>query len=81
MPRFANKSSTSRRLSVEPDRLLDDLWRKTVAAIADFLHPLASEPLAGPQAPNGVTRPVWSLSTALPLEGVEGVGSVPNIGL
>jgi hypothetical protein len=23
---------------MEPDRLLDDLWRKAVAAIADFLH-------------------------------------------
>ncbi len=44
MPRSTNKSSTSRRLSVnrsmEPDRLLDDLWRKAVAAVADFLHSL-----------------------------------------
>jgi hypothetical protein len=23
---------------IEPDRLLDDLWRKAVAALADFLH-------------------------------------------
>jgi hypothetical protein len=40
MPRSANKSSTSRRLSVNRRCLVDDLWRKAVAAIADFLHPL-----------------------------------------
>ena len=42
MPRSANKSSTSRKLRVnpeiEPDRLLDNLRREAVAAIADLSH-------------------------------------------
>ena len=55
MPRSANKSSTSRRLrgepEIEPDRLLDDLWRKAVAAIADFLHPLCYRTASGTASP------------------------------
>jgi hypothetical protein len=32
---------------IEPDRLVDDLWRKAVAAIADFLHPLGYRTAGG----------------------------------
>jgi len=32
---------------IEPDRLLDDLWRKAVAAIADFLHSLGYRTASG----------------------------------
>src|SRR5580704_6058999 len=36
---------------IEPDRLLDDLWRKAVAAIADFLHPLRYRIASGTASP------------------------------
>src|ERR1700730_11748644 len=36
---------------IEPDRLLDDLWRKAVAAIADFLHPLGYRTASGTASP------------------------------
>jgi hypothetical protein len=36
---------------IEPDRLVDDLWRKAVAAIADFLHPLGYRTAGGTASP------------------------------
>src|SRR3984893_4991025 len=36
---------------IEPDRLVDDLWRKAVAAIADFLHPLGYRTASGTASP------------------------------
>ena len=36
---------------IEPDRLLDDLWRKAVAAIADFLHSLGYRTASGTASP------------------------------
>src|SRR3979411_1771485 len=36
---------------IEPDRLLDDLWRKAVAAIADFLHSRGYRTASGTASP------------------------------
>src|ERR1700730_10541636 len=36
---------------IEPDRLVDDLWRKAVSAIADFLHPLGYRTASGTASP------------------------------
>jgi hypothetical protein len=36
---------------IEPDRVLDDLWRKAVAAIADFLHSRGYRTASGTASP------------------------------
>src|ERR1700730_16262268 len=49
-----------------PDHLLDDLWLKAVAAIADFLHPLCYRTASGTTTPKrrdkallaGLTPPI-----------------------
>jgi hypothetical protein len=38
---------------IKPDRLLDDLWRKSIAAIADFLHSF------GYRTASGTASPKW----------------------
>ena len=36
---------------IEPDRLLEYLWRKAIAAIAEFLHPLGYRTASGTASP------------------------------
>src|SRR5262249_56992985 len=53
---------------IEPDRLLDDLGREPIPFVANFLIPLATEPQAGPQARNAVTKPFAGMaSTQMPV--------------
>src|ERR1700719_418267 len=44
---------------IEPDRLLDDLWRKAVAAIADFFHPLGYRTASGTASPKRRDNARW----------------------
>ena len=67
-------AGTSRRLpEIEPNRLLDDLWRKAVAAIADFLHPLGYRTASGTASPN-VTMPctLFGVANLVPVQGLPG---------
>jgi hypothetical protein len=46
---------------IEPDRLMNDLWREPVSAVADLLDPLGYRRAKPPQVRGGVTTPSEAL--------------------
>src|SRR5271166_2308715 len=63
---------------VKPYRLLNDLGRETIPAVADLVHPrAATRPPRTPQARSAVTMPVWVV-TAKSASGREYLKAEPD---
>src|SRR5215831_3503124 len=59
-PRSASSSSTAiaqREVQVDPDRMLDDRWRKAVSAVGDFSHRASLPSASLPSYPITLTKP------------------------
>src|SRR6516162_559809 len=54
---FLHVAVAQREAQIEPDRVLDDLGRKTMAAIAERSHAATLPLRAGPARPVSVTKP------------------------